>query len=136
MEASQTVCFKFGWLADYSQVDILGLRYKSVKFGAKSIGAVCLEAGQKVVLEVLHLPHRPLHFRQACLHSRLTGYEPHKTGYGSHMRRDPLKMNTPGLSPQKALRGVIRWTRVDVLGAISWAFIGKSYQNLPKLTFD
>jgi hypothetical protein len=28
------------------------------------------------------------------------------------------------------------WSRQDVLGAISWAFIAKRYQNLQKLTFD
>ena len=37
--------------------------------------------------------------------------------------------------PQKALRGVIRWTRVDVLGAILWAFVAKSRQNLPNIDF-
>ena len=28
------------------------------------------------------------------------------------------------------------WSRLPVVGAILWKFIAKSYQNLPKMTFD
>ena len=36
---------------------------------------------------------------------------------------------------QKALRGVIRWTRVDVLGAILWGIYRQKSSTSPKIDF-
>ena len=43
------------------------------------------------------------------------------------------------VAPRQALRTLSQARSLShwlVLGAILWAFIAKSYQNLPKLTFD
>ena len=51
----------------------------------------------------------------------------------------PFCLRIGHVSPRQALRTLYQvryWSRLPVLGTISCAFIAKSYQNLPKLTFD